>query len=102
MFHELATLVHLIESSKPEGRAEGIRLTVLLEVPWLLEGRPCLASVALDNLSHDKAVRDNKLAGDFAWISPMSVSRLRRLDKGSSRDARRFLRPANAWELSWG
>ena len=33
MFHEVATLVHLIESSKPEARAEGIRLIVLLEVP---------------------------------------------------------------------
>ena len=60
MFHEVATLVHLIESSKPEARAEGIRLIVLLEVPRLLEGRPCLASVAIDNLSRDKAVHDNK------------------------------------------
>ena len=33
MSHEVATLVHLIESSKPEARAEGIRLIVLLEVP---------------------------------------------------------------------
>ena len=33
MFHEVATLVHLIGSSKPEARAEGIRLIVLLEVP---------------------------------------------------------------------
>ena len=33
MFHEVATPVHLIESSKPEARAEGIRLIVLLEVP---------------------------------------------------------------------
>ena len=33
MFHEVATLVHLIKSSKPEARAEGIRLMVLLEVP---------------------------------------------------------------------
>ena len=33
MFHEVATLVQLIESSKPEARAEGIRLIVLLEVP---------------------------------------------------------------------
>ena len=33
MFHEVATLVHLIESSKPEARVEGIRLIVLLEVP---------------------------------------------------------------------
>ena len=33
MFHAVATLVHLIESSKPEAHAEGIRLIVLLEVP---------------------------------------------------------------------
>ena len=33
MFHEAVTLVHLIESSKPEARVEGIRLIVLLEVP---------------------------------------------------------------------
>ena len=33
MSHEVATLVHLIEPSKPEARAEGIRLIVLLEVP---------------------------------------------------------------------
>ena len=33
MFHEVVTLVHLIESSKPEVRAKGIRLIVLLEVP---------------------------------------------------------------------
>ena len=64
------TLVHLIESSKPEARAEGIRLIVLLEVPWLLEGRPCFASVAIDNLSRDKAVHDRKIAGDFVLISP--------------------------------
>ena len=70
MFHEVATLVHLIESSKPEARAEGIRLIVLLEVPWLLEGRPCFASVAIDNLSRDKAVHDKKIAGDFVLISP--------------------------------
>ena len=31
--HEVATLMHLIETSKPEARAEGIRLIVLLEVP---------------------------------------------------------------------
>ena len=70
MFHEVATLVHLIESSKPEARAGGIRLIVLLEVPSLLEGRPCLASVAIDNLSRDKAVHDKKIAGDFVLISP--------------------------------
>ena len=33
VFHEVATLVHLIESSKLEVRAEGIRLIVLPEVP---------------------------------------------------------------------
>ena len=33
MYHEVATLVHLIESSNPEVRAEGIRLIVLLGVP---------------------------------------------------------------------
>ena len=33
MFHEVAALVNLFESSKPEARAEGIRLIVLLEVP---------------------------------------------------------------------
>ena len=33
MFHEVATLAHLVESSKPEARAEGIRFIVLLEVP---------------------------------------------------------------------
>ena len=33
MFDEVATLVHPIESSKPEARVEGIRLIVLLEVP---------------------------------------------------------------------
>ena len=32
-FHEVATLVQLMESSKPEVRAEGIRSIVLLEVP---------------------------------------------------------------------
>ena len=70
MSHEVATLVHLIGSSKPEARAEDICLIVLLEVPWLLEGRPCLASVAIDNLSRDKAVHDKKIAGDFVLISP--------------------------------
>ena len=66
MFHEVATLVHPIESSKPEVRAEGIRLDVPLEVPRLLEGQPCLASVATDNLSRDRVVHDKKIAGDRA------------------------------------
>ena len=90
--------MHLIESSKPEARADGFRLIVLLEVPLLLEGRPCLSSVAIDNLSRDKAVHDKKIAGDFVLISPMSLGPLCRLDQGSSRDARRFLRLAMAWE----
>ena len=46
MCHEVATLVHPIESSKPAARAKGIHLIVLLEVPRPLEGRPYLASVA--------------------------------------------------------
>ena len=33
MIHEVATLVHLMKSSKPEPRTEGIRLIVLLGVP---------------------------------------------------------------------
>ena len=33
MFHEVTTLVHPIESSKPAARAKGIRSIVLLEVP---------------------------------------------------------------------
>ena len=33
MFHEVATLVHLIDSLTPAVRAEGIGLIVLLEVP---------------------------------------------------------------------
>ena len=32
MFHEVAMLVHLIESTKPEARADGISLIMLLEV----------------------------------------------------------------------
>ena len=38
MFHEVATLVHPIESSKPAARAQGIRSIVLVEVRRLLEG----------------------------------------------------------------
>ena len=48
------------------------------------------------------ARRDNKITGDFVLISPMSVSRLSRLDKDGSRDSRLFLRPAMAWEWRWG
>ena len=71
-------LVHLVESSKPEARAEGIRLIVLLEVPRLLEGRPRLARVAINNLSRDKAVHDKKIAGDFVLTSRFAeISRKR-------------------------
>lgn len=65
MFHEAATLVHPIELSKAVDRAKGILLIVLLEVPCLLEGRPYLASAAMDNLSRDKAIHDKKIAGDY-------------------------------------
>ena len=97
-FHEVATLVHPVESPKPAPRAQGIRLIVLLEVPRLLEGRPYLATVAINNLWREKAIHDKKIAGDFVLISPMSVSRLWRQDPESSRDARRFPRPAMASE----
>ena len=43
MFREVATLVHLIESSKPAARAQAVRWVVPLEVPRLLERRPRLA-----------------------------------------------------------
>ena len=54
MFHEVATLVHPIESSKRAERAQGIRSVVLLEVPRPLEGRPYLVSAAINNLWRDK------------------------------------------------
>ena len=94
MFHEVATLMHLMESLKREVRAEGIRLILQLEEPSLLEGRPCVAIQAMDNMWRDKAAHDKKIAGDFVLISSMSLSRLCRLDKGSSRGSRCFLRPA--------
>ena len=76
MIHEVATLVHLIESSKRAARAQGIRSVVLLEVPRLLEGRPYIVSVAINNLWHDNAFQAKKTAGGFVLISPISVSRL--------------------------
>ena len=45
MFHEVATLIHPIKSSKPAARVKGIRLIALLKVPRLPEGRPYLARV---------------------------------------------------------
>ena len=66
MFHEVATLVHPIESSKRAERAQGIRSVVLLEVPRPLEGRPYLVSAAINNLWRDKAFQSNKTAGDWA------------------------------------
>ena len=102
MFHEVATLVHPIESSKRAARAQGIPSIVLLEVPRLRGGRQYLVSEAINNLWRDKACEANKISGDFVLISPMSVSRLCRRDKGISRDARRFLQPAMAWEGGWG
>ena len=100
MFHEIETLVQPNESTKPAARAQGIRLIVLLEVPQLLEGRQYLASVAINSLWRE--VFHKKIAGDFVLISPISVSRVCRLDEASSRDAQRFLRPAMAWERRWG
>ena len=99
MFHEVATLVHLIESSKPETRAEGMRLDRAAggaQTP-INRGATVPRERSDRQLVRDKAVH-KKIAGDFVLISPMSVSRLCRLDKGSSRDARRFLRPAIDWE----
>ena len=98
MFFEVTALVHPIESSKPAARVKGIRLIVQLKVIRLVEGRLCLASITINNWWRDKALHDKKIAGDFVLISGMSVGRLCRLDKESSRDARRFLRPATAWE----
>ena len=85
MFHEVATLVHPTESSKRAARAQSIRSVVLLEVPRLLEGRPYLVSAAINNSWRDKTFQAKKTAGGFVLISPMSVSRLCRLDKESSR-----------------
>ena len=96
MFDKVATPVYPIEWSKPAARSQGIRSIVLLEVPRLLEGRPYLVSVAVNNVWRGKAFQANKTAGDLVLISPMSVSRLCRRDKESSRDTRRFLRPAMA------
>ena len=73
MCHEVATLVHPIESTKPAVRAKGIRLIALLEVPRLLEGRQYLASVAINNLWRDEALHDRKIAGDFVLMSPICV-----------------------------
>ena len=77
MFHEVATLVHPIESSKRAARAQGIRSVVLLEVPRILEGGRSLPS------------KENswRFRVDLAYV----VIRLCRLDKESSCDARRFL-----------
>ena len=95
MSHEIATLVHPIESSKPAAHAQGIRSIVLLEVPRLLEGRPYLVSVAIYKVWRDKAFQAKKTAGVFVLISPMSVSRLCRLVKESSRLS------TGRRELSW-
>ena len=98
LFHEVATLVHLIESSKRAAREQAVRWIVPLKVPRLLERQPCLAVPRELNFRRDKALHDMKIAGDFVLISAMSVSRLCPLDEQSSRCARRFLRPATLWE----
>ena len=82
MIHEVATLVHPIGSSEPAARAKVVRLIALLEVPQILliERRPYLASVAINNFWRGKALHDKKVAGDFVLVSATSVSRLCRLD----------------------
>ena len=100
IFNAVATLVHPIESSEPATRAKGIRLIESLEMPRLLEGRPYLATVAIDIL----VARQSPPRQENSWrfhvdlVYNMSVSRLCGLGKESSRDARRFLQPAMAWE----
>ena len=97
MFHEVATLVHLIGSSKPEAhrgypldRAVGGALT------------PIGATVPRERSYRQLVARRSRLRQENSWRFriglAMSVSRLCRLDKVSSRDARRFLQPAMAWE----
>ena len=98
MFHEVATLVHPIESSKRAARAQGIPSIVLLEVPRLRGGRQYLVSEAINNMWRDKACEAKKISGDFVLISPMSVSRLCQLPRENPRDARRFLRRAMPWK----
>ena len=78
MFHEVETLVHLIESSKPAAREQAVRWIVPLKVSRLLERRPCLAVPRELNFRRDEALHDIKMAGDFGL---MSVSRLWRLDE---------------------
>ena len=97
IFHEVATLVYLIDSSKPAARALAVRWIVPLEVPRFLEKRLCLA-VPRERFWRDEALHDMKIADNFGLILTMSVSRLCRLDEKISRCARPFLRPATAWE----
>ena len=62
--------MHLIESSKPEARAEGIRLIVRAAGGALTTtGANVPRERGIHNLSRDKAVH-KKIAGDFVLISP--------------------------------
>lgn len=89
MFHEVATLVHLIESSKPVARKQGRPLdraakytpTPREAIPRLLERRPCLAVPRELNFWRDKTLHNMKIAGDVVLISAMSMGRLCRLDE---------------------
>ena len=81
MFYEVATLAHLIESSKPAARVQAVRWIVPLKVPRPLKRRPCLAVPRELNFRRDKALHDIKIAGNFVLILAMSMSRLCRLDE---------------------
>ena len=89
MYNEVATLVHLIESSETVTRAQAVRLMVPLEVPRLLERRPYLTVARERRLNQvnfwgGEALHNIKVAGDFVLISAMSrlsVVRLCRPDE---------------------
>ena len=81
MFHKVATLVDLIESSKPAARAHAVRWNVPLKVPRLLQRRPCLTVPRELSFWRDKALHYMTIAADFVLISAMSVSRLCRVDE---------------------
>ena len=84
MFREVATLVHLIESSKPAARKQAVHWIVPLKVPRplaSLERRPFLAVLREFKFWRVKALHDMKTASDFVLIPAMTVSRLCRLEK---------------------
>ena len=87
--------MHLIESSKPEAhrldRAVGGALT------------PRGATVHRERSYRQLVARQSRPRQENCWrfrvdLAYVGESALCRLDKGSSRDAQRFLRPSMAWE----